>query len=109
MGKRRVTCPRCGAALPPAAPTGRPRVYCGPVCRRDAEYALRRLQGHLTTAERSLQSARFALELAEAFPYEMRLPTVGAATRRVKFWTDEVDRLAAGLRFALADLSEDEE
>lgn len=29
-------CIRCGAALPPAAMTGRPRVYCGPRCRKAA-------------------------------------------------------------------------
>jgi hypothetical protein len=29
-------CVRCGAALPPAASTGRPRVFCGPRCRKAA-------------------------------------------------------------------------
>lgn len=29
-------CARCGASLPPAATTGRPRVYCGPTCRKAA-------------------------------------------------------------------------
>jgi ribosomal protein L40E len=29
-------CIRCGAALPPAAITGRPRVFCGPRCRKAA-------------------------------------------------------------------------
>ena len=36
---RRMTstqCVRCGAALPPAASTGRPRVFCGPGCRKAA-------------------------------------------------------------------------
>jgi ribosomal protein L40E len=36
---RRMTstqCVRCGAALPPAASTGRPRVFCGPACRKAA-------------------------------------------------------------------------
>ena len=29
-------CIRCGGALPPAASTGRPRVFCGPSCRKAA-------------------------------------------------------------------------
>jgi ribosomal protein L40E len=29
-------CIRCGATLPPAAGTGRPRVFCGPGCRKAA-------------------------------------------------------------------------
>jgi len=29
-------CIRCGATLPPAAITGRPRVFCGPRCRKAA-------------------------------------------------------------------------
>jgi len=31
-------CIRCGATLPPAAITGRPRVFCGPRCRKAAHY-----------------------------------------------------------------------
>jgi len=30
-------CIRCGATLPPAASTGRPRVFCGPRCRKAAQ------------------------------------------------------------------------
>ena len=32
----RTVCARCGTPLPTAATTGRPRVYCGPACRKAA-------------------------------------------------------------------------
>jgi len=100
--KRRVTCPRCGGDLPEAAATGRPRVYCSALCRRDAEFWLRRLQGHLARAERQLTTARLA-KVTEG-PYTYRN---GDAADRVKFWTAEVKKLSADLRAGLAAQPDD--
>jgi hypothetical protein len=47
-------CPRCGTAFLPGT-RGRPKVYCGPTCRRDAERYAERLpawQAELAEAER---------------------------------------------------------
>ena len=38
---RPTLCVRCGATLPPAANTGRPRIFCGPRCRKAAHDARR--------------------------------------------------------------------
>jgi len=104
MEKPSMKCPRCGAELPEPAATGRPRVYCSPLCRRDAEYRLRRVQGHLARAERNLTSARLAQ--ASASPYGYR--DAGAdAEEKVAFWTAEVAARSAELRTVLADLSRD--
>lgn len=34
-------CPICRGSLPPPAATGRPRIYCRPLCRRIAERRLK--------------------------------------------------------------------
>lgn len=47
------TCPICGTALPAPKPTGRPATYCGPRCKRMAEFELRRLQSRLERLEDS--------------------------------------------------------
>ena len=58
-----VECLKCGAALEPRA-TGRPPTYCGPVCRRAAEFELRRLQRRLEVAEREVKDARETVEFS---------------------------------------------
>ena len=94
-----LTCARCGAELV-QPDTGRPRVYCGPLCRRDAEYRLRRVQSHLARAERALTNAR--LSVAAGPTYVVKRPDV-----RMEFWKGEVQALSAELREALANLSAD--
>lgn len=105
MEKRRVTCARCGAVLLQPA-TGRPRVYCSALCRRDAEYRLRRVQSHLARAERSLTTARMTAATASRYGYR---DDAVQTKERIKFWTAEVEALTAELRAALVDLSQDEE
>lgn len=48
---RRHACPVCGAELPPAAPAGRPRIYCSPRCRWRAGHAVARARGRAARAE----------------------------------------------------------
>jgi|GEM_PF-2120288 len=43
-------CVKCGTALP--EPRGNRRRFCGPACRRTAEYEIRRLNRRLETMER---------------------------------------------------------
>lgn len=47
----RETCPVCGQALLPPAPTGRPRLYCSRVCRERARTRTRRAARLLEYAE----------------------------------------------------------
>jgi hypothetical protein len=85
----------CGAELEQPA-TGHPRVYCGPVCRRAAEYALRRAQQLLTVAEKAEQRAR-AAHAVETWDKP--------STRKVvKWWAGEVARLEGRLRELLGAL-----
>lgn len=51
-------CPRCGSEVVQHAGRGAPRVYCSQVCRRAAEFEIRRANRHLEQAERRLQAAR---------------------------------------------------
>lgn len=88
-------CLECGAQLPSGVRTGRPATYCGTVCRRSAEYRLRRLQTLTTRAQRAEQDARLRLTMAEAWDGA----TLG---KRASFWADEVTRLEGRIRDLLA-------
>jgi hypothetical protein len=97
---RRVTCLECAGSLPAAAATGRPRSYCGNLCRKAAEYRLRRVQALLLAAERSLLRSR-AFEVSHSW--------VGKTSAEIEFWQGEVARLTADLRTNLAAMSAETE
>lgn len=56
-------CRVCSSPLAVRAGPGRPRSYCGPLCRRAAEYEIRRVQSLLLRAERMLQDVRLNSDL----------------------------------------------
>lgn len=89
-----LKCPRCGAEIA-AKGKGRPPVYCGPTCRRDAEYELRRVQSHLVYAERA--------RLREV------METVGNSYRQryVDAWGVEITALQERLRALLVHHNDD--
>jgi hypothetical protein len=92
-------CAMCGKALV-QPPTGRPRRYCGPVCRRAAEYELRRVQSLLLAAEKASQRARAA--------HDDNTWDKASTRRAVKFWAGEVRRLQTRLFQLLADSPQEE-
>lgn len=52
-----MRCIKCGAPL--AQPdTGRPKTYCSTVCRRAAEFEIRRIVRRIETMELALRNAR---------------------------------------------------
>src|SRR3954447_2291050 len=59
-------CPRCRADLDQKDRPGRPRRYCGELCRRDAEYEIRRIQRRLEHSERQLQASRYESDVKRA-------------------------------------------
>ena len=91
-----AACLICGGVLVQSA-VGRPRRYCGPVCRRAAEYAIRRAQALLLRAARGAQSAALLVLTCESWQRRE------AETRR-GFWEAEVERLEGELRELLAGL-----
>jgi hypothetical protein len=48
--EKATTCLKCGSPVA-RSPRGRPKTYCGPVCRRLTEYSIRRLTRRLTDLE----------------------------------------------------------
>jgi hypothetical protein len=96
MTARKTTCVECGTPLAQQPGPGRPAKYCSPVCRRSAEYSLRRAQSLLKRAEQRLQDCQF--EMAVCDEYKRR-----GVSRRIEFWAGEVDRLKREMRSALAD------
>jgi hypothetical protein len=91
----RTACVMCGTDLEQPT-TGRPRTYCGPVCRRAAEYELRRLQRQLEGAEQSVLVARRNVEFGPASPHYQR--------RRLAFERQRLADLEVRLRTLLGDL-----
>ena len=86
-------CATCGGRVEQSG-AGQPRVYCDVVCRRAAEYALRRVVTLLSTADKGEQRARMAL----ALPY-------GKTTdnrKTAKAWRAEVEQLDEQLSRLLA-------
>jgi len=88
-------CPECGSPMPSAKSTGRPPTYCTPVCRRAAEFGLRRAQVLLTRAQRAEQDA--ALQVAIGGSYR-----AADDADRLAFWRSEVTRLRGEIRALLA-------
>lgn len=83
-------CPGCGERLEQAG-KGRPRKYCGEVCRRAAEYDLRRTQALLKRSEARAQDAALQLHMADQWQRT-------SMEKRLSFWEGEVDRLRDVLR-----------
>lgn len=48
-------CPACGTDFESNKGAGRPALYCSLACRRDAEYAIRRINSLLLRAEKARQ------------------------------------------------------
>lgn len=97
-----TTCSGCGSKLEQSA-TGRPKVYCGPVCRRAAEYALRRVQSLLMRAEQKAQDAA-ARAVSGVEPWQRK-----SGEQAVEFWRGEVARLRSELRVLLTSSTADHE
>lgn len=53
-----MRCAKCGATLRAKAGPGRPRRFCSPVCKRAADYELRRVQRALERIESRTRSYR---------------------------------------------------
>jgi hypothetical protein len=95
--RRNVTpsqCAKCAADLH-QPPTGRRKTYCGPACRRAAEYELRRLQRRIEAAERTLDRAREELEFGYGDTRSKR--------KRVNFAQRHLEQLEERLRALLCD------
>ncbi len=88
-------CLMCGGGIEQPA-TGRPRVYCGPTCRRAAEYELRRLQSRLAVAEKRAMLAGEVV--ATAYDAGER----SAPRKGLNYWQAEVQRLQGRLLALLA-------
>ena len=95
-------CPECGSPLPSSKTTGRPATYCTPVCRRAAEFALRRAQVLLTRAQRAEQDAALAVAIGGSY----RAADDGD---RLAFWRSEVKRLRDEIRALLAGAGDEDE
>jgi hypothetical protein len=94
-------CRECGTLVDPAA-TGRPAVYCSPVCRRAAEYDLRRSQVLLTRAQRCEQDAGLRLMTASSYRLDDE-------QKALDYWRAEVKRLRDKLRAMLAGVIDEDE
>lgn len=98
-----VVCGSCGAALPPPAPTGRPRRYCSDACRDRAKYERR-----LADAPRSWSAAGNAGFGASTGPDPLtrRAENLDAVARLLEGAAPAApeDRIAEGLQ-ALRSLS----
>jgi hypothetical protein len=90
----RMACAGCGERLEQPA-TGRPRKYCGDVCRRAAEYDLRRAQALLKRAEQRAQDAALQVHMADHWQRT-------SVKNRLAFWQGEIARLRAELQQLLA-------
>ena len=55
-------CARCGSALPAAAATGRPRVYCSPACRKAAYEDRRARKAAVQTPGKALTRSVMGLQ-----------------------------------------------
>jgi hypothetical protein len=95
-------CPECGSPLPSGKGTGRPATYCTPVCRRAAEFALRRAQVLLTRAQRAEQDAALAVAIGGSY-------RAADDAGRLTFWRSEVKRLRDEIRALLAGAGDEDE
>lgn len=95
MAIKRHTCLKCSAVLNPSgAGPGRPPTYCSTLCRRAAEYEIRRLQTLLGRAEKAAQDQRL---IGNGY---------GASPTKAKAAEAEIRRLEERLRVLLGGLEE---
>ena len=90
----RLRCRRCGADLEQPL-TGRPPSYCGPACRRQSEYSIRRWTRLLERLEAMAVDARI-----EAAMQPARAPE---ARRRGKVLASEIARIEHQLAAIVGD------
>ena len=57
MPEKLQACVKCGVPLDQPT-TGRPRIFCGPVCRQAAAYEIQRLNRHLMALEERASELR---------------------------------------------------
>lgn len=93
----RKTCLICRSRLQQPA-TGRPRVYCGPTCRRAAEYEIRRTQSLLLAAEKA--ELRYRGEWLTGPEWR-----ASSAEKAAHYWDLEAAKLRERLRTLLAGQS----
>lgn len=98
--EKRSECSECGAPIGQPT-TGRPRSYCSALCRRAAEYELRRIQSALGRADRAETGARMGAAVA---PSGWTVPDPQAKARAA-WWAGECTRLRALLRDTLAGVA----
>lgn len=95
-------CRECGSPIASSASTGRPPTYCDAVCRRAAEYALRRAQVLLTRAQRAEQDAGLATALGRSWDK-------AELTKVCDYWSGEIERLRGEIRSMLAGVASQSE
>lgn len=89
--EKRDSCAVCGAALVQPR-TGRPRVYCGEVCRRQVEFKLKRVNAQLLEAEKRTMRARAEIAANPDAGFQRARPE-----RELAAWAVEVERLRGEL------------
>jgi hypothetical protein len=62
-----MKCPECFGELPDQSGSGRPRTYCGEVCRRSAEYRIKRARRLAESLETQLVKARIEYECLSGY------------------------------------------
>ena len=58
MGEKITTCPKCAGPIERRPGRGRPRIYCGRICRAQGGYEIRRIQRRLQGLESCLSALR---------------------------------------------------
>jgi hypothetical protein len=94
---RTSACRICGGPLPAKPATGRPPVFCGEVCRRESEFALRRIVRRLGKLEDLSSDARIEAAMHGGVGSIAEFQMV-----RLAAFEDEAERLSARLREMLA-------
>jgi hypothetical protein len=101
MTKKQV-CVQCDGPLP-ASSGGRPRSYCGQVCRRSAEYELRSLRSQLVFAEKREMLARCKARTGIGLSDYIR----EKAAEESQFWALEAEKAAEFIAETLKRLNGD--
>ena len=77
-------CRICGSPLPPAAAAGRPAVFCSEVCRRESEFAIRRLVRRLGKVGDLESDERVEMALSPTEYHAARLEALEAEAARLE-------------------------
>ena len=72
MAKKFATCSMCGVAVEQRPGRGRPRLYCGPLCRYQGGYELRRIGRRLQALETRVSWLRHTPVAAYLNAYQRR-------------------------------------